>query len=357
MTLEELWQLFPIFLTEHNEKWKDWYAEERDHLAGLLPEGVILNHIGSTAIKGIWAKPIIDILIEVEDAAVLAEVKNVLLSAGYICMSEDKNRISFNKGYTENGFAERVFHIHVRLVGDNDEIAFRDYLNSHPDTARQYEKLKLSLWKEYEHNRDGYTNAKTEFVTRVKYLVPTECINYNDPLILQKVEQLKAKSESSLEYIERAYEYVRDEIPHSWDIRSEIVSRSAGDVIRNGTGICWTKSCLLAALLRANGIPSGISYQLLTRADEDDSEGYIIHALNTVYIEEMNKWIRLDARGNKENVHAQFSLDEEILAFPVREELGEADYRNNDPDLDERLRKILQDCSSVLEITTDFKMG
>ena len=109
-----------------------------------------------------------------------------------------------------------------------------------------------------------------------------------------------------------------------------------------------------STLLRANGIPSGISYQLLTRADEDASEGYIIHALNTVYVEELNRWIRLDARGNKENVHAQFSVDEEILAFPVRTEFGEIDYRDNNTDLDERLKKILQNCNSVLEITTDF---
>ena len=72
-------------------------------------------------------------------------------------------------------------------------------------------------------------------------------------------------------------------------------------MLENKTGICWTKSCLLAALLRANGIPSSISYQLLTRAD-DESEGHMIHALNTVYLKDFNKWIRLDARGNKENI-------------------------------------------------------
>ena len=76
------------------------------------------------------------------------------------------NRILLNKGYTENGFAERVFHIHLRLKGDVDEIYFKDYLNAHPDVAEEYEKLKLSLWKKYEHNRDAYTDAKTEFVKK-----------------------------------------------------------------------------------------------------------------------------------------------------------------------------------------------
>ena len=93
-------------------------------------------------------------------------------------------------------------------------------------------------------------------------------------------------------------------------------------MLENKTGICWTKSCLLAALLRVNQIPSGISYQLLTRAD-DASEGYMIHVLNTVHIKDLNKWIRLDARGNKENINAYFSLDEEHLAYSIRSEFGE----------------------------------
>ena len=125
-------------------------------------------------------------------------------------------------------------------------------------------------------------------------------------------------------------------------------------MLKNKTGICWTKSCLLAALLRANGIPSGISYQLLTRAD-DDGEGYMIHALNTLYLKDFNKWIRLDARGNKENINAYFSLDEEHLAYTIRSELGEIDYHDNHTDLDERLVDILIGSKSIQEITKDFE--
>jgi transglutaminase-like putative cysteine protease len=189
-----------------------------------------------------------------------------------------------------------------------------------------------------------------------EYLTETKTINYRNPIIQEKASELKAVTVTTIEYIERAYEFVRDKIPHSWDIQSTIVSRKASEVLKNKTGICWTKSCLLAALLRANGIPSGISYQLLTRADDDDSEGYIIHALNTVYIEEQSKWIRLDARGNKENVHAEFSIEEEHLAFPVRSEFGEVDYRNNDSDLDERLVSILNNSENILEVKTDFEI-
>ena len=125
---------------------------------------VRISHIGSTAIEGIWAKPIIDILIEVTEHGDFQFLKDCLFKAGYLCMSEDNQRLSFNKGYTENGFAKKVFHLHLHRAGDNDELFFRDYLNSHPKVAKEYEKLKLGLWKQYEHNRDGYTNAKTEFV-------------------------------------------------------------------------------------------------------------------------------------------------------------------------------------------------
>ena len=189
-----------------------------------------------------------------------------------------------------------------------------------------------------------------------KYLCETESIDYCNPLIKEKVNQLREESVNSIDYMKRAYLFVRDEITHTWDAKRTIVSKKASDVLRNKTGICWTKSCLLAALLRANNIPAGISYQKLTRADEDASEGYIIHALNTVYIEELDRWIRLDARGNKENVHAEFSVDREILAFNVRPELGEIDYKDNHPDLDKRLCTILEECNNILQIHTDFDM-
>ncbi len=163
MTLEELWQLFPIFLTKPNPAWETWYQEEKEHLLKSLPEKAILSihHIGSTAIKGIWAKPIIDILLETNDDHLLKdEIKN----AGYILMSKTENRLSFNKGYTESGFAERVFHLHVRKKGDHAELYFRDYLNDHPDCAKEYEQLKMSLWKKHEHDRDEYTRQKTDMV-------------------------------------------------------------------------------------------------------------------------------------------------------------------------------------------------
>lgn len=166
MTLEELWQLFPIFLVEPSEYWDAWFVEEKQNLQNILPSDahIHIHHIGSTAIKGIWAKPIIDILIDMPFQTNIVDIKSILINNGYTCMSEEKTRISLNKGYTVDGFAEKVFHLHLRYEGDDKEIYFRDYLNAHPTIAKQYEQLKLSLWKKYEHDRDGYTAAKTEFI-------------------------------------------------------------------------------------------------------------------------------------------------------------------------------------------------
>ena len=167
MTLEELWELFPIILSEHKSCWQDWYEEEKRAVAALLPDqNIKIHHIGSTAIPNIWAKPIIDILVEVPRKCNLSNIKDLLVDNGYICMSWSNDRISFNKGYTEHGFADRVFHLHLRYVGDNDELYFRDYLIEHTDISDQYEEMKLKLWKKYEYNRDAYTDAKTEFIRK-----------------------------------------------------------------------------------------------------------------------------------------------------------------------------------------------
>lgn len=179
MSLEELWQLFPIILTEHNSHWVEWYSDEVECLKKLLTSDVEYHHIGSTAIDNIMAKPIVDILIAVGTLDELHSVADILQGNGYILMSSSNERISLNKGYTENGYAERVFHLHIRLKNDIDEVYFREYLNSHPDVAHEYEALKLRLANLYKHNRDAYTSAKTDFVQ--KY---TELAKNNYELLL-----------------------------------------------------------------------------------------------------------------------------------------------------------------------------
>lgn len=168
MSLEELWELFPIFLVEHNDAWGRYYDEIEAVLKEILSECPIesISHIGSTAISGIWAKDIVDVLIEVPKGSDMGKIAKTLEGNGFILMSAEVGRISLNRGYTKAGFAEKVFHVHLRYAGDNDELYFRDYLNEHLQVAKEYEALKLRLWKQFEHDRDAYTDAKAEFIEK-----------------------------------------------------------------------------------------------------------------------------------------------------------------------------------------------
>ncbi|MDN4594524.1 transglutaminase-like domain-containing protein [Polycladomyces subterraneus] len=157
------------------------------------------------------------------------------------------------------------------------------------------------------------------------YLCELEEVDFSHPLIQEKVREIQAAHHSPLERVRIAYEFVRDKIHHSWDIQSTRVTCKASEVLRYGEGICYAKSHLLAALLRAQGILTGFCYQRLTLGDTPDT-GYAVHALNAFYLDTVGKWVRLDARGNKLGVQAEFSIDEEKLAFPVRPEMDEIDY-------------------------------
>ncbi len=168
MNLEELWELFPISLTAHKDCWAEDYREMESYLrAGLSGISIVrISHIGSTAIQAIWAKDIVDILLEISHTENLEAAAKTVEKIGFTQMSSSAGRYSFNWGYTEEGFAEKVYHLHLRYAGDNDELYFRDYMNEHPLYAKEYESLKLALWKKFEHDRDGYTGAKTAFVKK-----------------------------------------------------------------------------------------------------------------------------------------------------------------------------------------------
>ncbi len=171
MTMEELWQLFPIILTGHNPDYMRWYEEQRNEILKALDSRMIkrISHIGSTAVPGLLAKPTVDILLEIAGDQNTAEVKDKLIGSGWVLMSHKEKpylQMSYNKGYTSEGFAEKVYHLHVRCYGDWDELYFRDYLIEHKDAAAEYAALKESLLEEYRNNRDGYTEAKSEFVKR-----------------------------------------------------------------------------------------------------------------------------------------------------------------------------------------------
>ena len=157
------------------------------------------------------------------------------------------------------------------------------------------------------------------------YLLELPEVNFSNPIITAKVNELFNSSQTEMEKAKVAFEFVRDEISHSWDIQSNRVTCNASEVLEFKEGICYAKSHLLAALLRVQGIPTGFCYQRLMLFDTPE-KGYCIHALNAVYFQSYSKWVRLDARGNKEGVDAQFSIDEEKVAFRTKTEFDEKDY-------------------------------
>ena len=107
MTLRELWELFPIILSRHEDHWKQWAAEEISTLENALGRNAKrISHIGSTAVERICAKPIVDILLEVADGVSFDKIKPLIESVGYRLMSASGYRMSFNKGYTPEGFAD-----------------------------------------------------------------------------------------------------------------------------------------------------------------------------------------------------------------------------------------------------------
>ncbi|MFB7180322.1 transglutaminase family protein [Streptomyces sp. NPDC056257] len=155
------------------------------------------------------------------------------------------------------------------------------------------------------------------------YLASGEAVDHWHPLVQETAEALWSATGDAYSYAKAAFEFVRDEIPHSADSGDVRVSWRASDVLATRNGICFAKSHALAALLRAQGIPAALCYQRLT---DDDGSHPVVHGLVAVRLPGGTRWSRLDPRGNKPGVDAQFSLESERVAFPVRPELGEIDY-------------------------------
>ncbi len=149
------------------------------------------------------------------------------------------------------------------------------------------------------------------------YLCETDIIDYTHASVQACAKALSRGLNSDEEIARACFVYVRDEIAHTGDIKSDKVTVKASEVLREKTGWCYAKSHLLAALLRANKIPTGLCYQRL-HCNEYKDGSYCLHGLNAIYLKEYG-WYRVDARGNKEGVDAQFNPPTEKLAFVLEE--------------------------------------
>ncbi len=154
-----------------------------------------------------------------------------------------------------------------------------------------------------------------------KYLESSKYVDWKSPQVVATARALGRSANTEDAIVRACFEYVRDEIKHSWDYQLNPVTCKASDVLKSGTGYCYAKSHLLAALLRANNIPAGLCYQRLTITN--DGPPFSLHGLNAVFLKRYG-WYRIDARGNKDDVCAEFCPPDEKLAFPIISE-GEAD--------------------------------
>lgn len=150
-----------------------------------------------------------------------------------------------------------------------------------------------------------------------RYLFPSKYIDFEDKDVSAVACSLARGATSEQVLVRQCFEFVRDEIQHSADFKLNPVTCKASEALRHKTGYCYAKSHLLAALLRANGIPAGLCYQRLSVGDS--GAPYCLHGLNAVYLRDLG-WYRVDARGNKPGVNAQFIPPKEALAFLIKEQ-------------------------------------
>ena len=175
LTLKELGQLFPIIIKEHSDRWSGLFREEAKHITDSFSQSEIvsIDHIGSTAIPGIKAKPTIDILLQITEQLAISKLKETFSSLGYLINHHPENpapHMTFVKGYTPQGFKGQAYHVHIRYPGDWPEIRFRDYLIKNSAVAKEYETLKLTLAEKYPNDREAYTASKTEWIENINQL-------------------------------------------------------------------------------------------------------------------------------------------------------------------------------------------
>lgn len=176
LSREESGKLFPIEVVPYNEMWPNLFEAEKKLLIEVLGTGIVLRieHFGSTSVPQLAAKPTIDILIEIPiltdelKESIIAKMK--IPRYGFIWRADiQPPYMMFAKGYNLIGLKEQTYHVHMGPDGHPlwDRIYFRDYLRQNPEISRQYEKLKIELAEKLKHDREDYTNAKTDFITRV----------------------------------------------------------------------------------------------------------------------------------------------------------------------------------------------
>ena len=190
--------------------------------------------------------------------------------------------------------------------------------------------------------RHGPEVTMADSTLMAAYLQATDIIDWHHPAIVDLAQELAADRSNPTNIAQACFEWVRDRIRHSVDYQLNPVTCRASEVLHYRTGYCYAKSHLLAALLRANQIPAGFCYQRLSM--DEQGAPYCLHGLNAVYLSDIG-WYRVDARGNREGVDAQFTPPHERLAFELTL-VEEKDFPAILPEPLESVVAVLQRCST-----------
>lgn len=168
----------PLIVVDYDPQWPILYEEEKDRILGLIGRLVVaIEHIGSTAVPGLGAKPIIDIMVAVHRLADAEECVEPLRSIGYEYVPEYNDIIPERRYFHKGPQGAHTHHLHmVELTSDFWErhLLFRDFLRTHPEEARDYYDLKKELAVKYRSDREAYTEAKTAFIESVVDKARTE---------------------------------------------------------------------------------------------------------------------------------------------------------------------------------------
>ncbi|AKB47320.1 hypothetical protein MSKOL_1543 [Methanosarcina sp. Kolksee] len=187
------------------------------------------------------------------------------------------------------------------------------------------------------------------------YLKKSEVIDFDNRLIVDKCLELQKGTGDEISLIKKVYEFVRDEIHHTGDIGEMSITCKASEVLEAGHGICCAKAHLFAAMLRYFGVPAGFCYQKLSSSRDINIK--FLHGLNAVYLKDLDKWIRLDARGNKPGRDAQFSIYEEKISKKVNKELGEEDSPVIFTEPNPTVIEILKTSKDMKELWDQWDLG
>lgn len=160
-----------ITVMEYSSIWPQMFEEEKNQLELILPDSSVVEHIGSTAVPGLVAKPVIDIMIGLKDFSVADSLVSSVEALTYEYVSHWESEMPYRRFFRKEKAGVRTHHIHMVATGTefwHRHLFFRDYLRTHPDIAENYANLKRNLANQEWQDMNDYAGAKTDFIQSIE---------------------------------------------------------------------------------------------------------------------------------------------------------------------------------------------